>query len=218
MARLEKKVLGELSGRIGDIVGRTRYGKYYISARPAKYRMSKAPHEVDKRNRFKVNGLFAKAIKERDVLYRIWDLKKAPASSAYNKICKVNFKLCGTERPTDKNLITPDGFPLPVESITFLPGKIEAELMPFDILPNEKRVVFILLASFYEPKKQELPYFSLKHITSYDLDELKLTFNLNSTDKQIADLYNKSTVFLAAVTEDANGNILRWSESVGREL
>jgi|WetSurMetagenome_2_1015567.scaffolds.fasta_scaffold144576_2 hypothetical protein len=217
MARLEKKVLGEIRGRVGDIVGKVRNGKQYIASRPSKYTMSKAPHEVDKRSRFKVNGLFAKAIKESDLLYRVWGREMASAASAYNKICKVNFKLCSTDRPTAENLITPGGFNLPVESISYFPDRVEAELIPFDILPSEKRVIFILLVSFYDPKENELPYFSLKHITGYELDELKLTFNLNTTDKQLADMYNKRTVFLAAVTEDANGNILRWSETVSRE-
>jgi hypothetical protein len=218
MARLEKKVFGEIRGRVGNIVGKVRNGKQYIASRPSKYTMSKAPHEVDKRNKFKVNGLFAKAIKENNILYNIWDKEKAPAASAYNKICKINFKLCGSDRPSVQNKITPGGFDLPVESITYQQDKIEVELMPFDILPDEKRVIFILLVSFYDPKKKELPYFSFKQITGYELDELKLTFNFNTTDKQLANMYNKRTVFLATVTEDANGNIMRWSEAVSREL
>ena len=218
MARLEKKVLGEIRGRVGDIVGKVRNGKQYIASRPTKYTMSTAPHEVDKRNRFKVNALFAKSLKENKLLYSIWDKDKAPAASAYNKICKVNFKLCGTQRPTTENLITPGGFILPVESISYLLDKIEAELKPFDILPGEKRVIFILLTSFYEPVGNETDYFKIKRIENYDMDELKLTFNFNITEKQIASAYKKRLALLAAVTQDDSGNILRWSETISREL
>lgn len=218
MARLEKKVLGEIIGSIGNIVGKVRNGKHYIASRPAKYTMSKAAHEVDKRNRFKVNGLFAKAIKENKLLYSIWDKEKAPATSAYNKICKINFKLCSTSQPSAQNLITPAGFALPVENITCFPDKIVAEFAPFDINPNEKRVVFLLLVSFYNPKQGEAGYFTLRSISDYDLDELKLTFNFNTRDKQIAAAFNNRIVYLAAVTKDENGNTLRWSETVSREL
>ena len=218
MARLEKKVLGEIRGRVGNIVGKVRNGKQYIASRPSKYTMSKAPHEVDKRNRFKVNGLFAKAIKENKLLYNIWNKEKAPATSAYNKICKVNFKLCSTERPTPENLITPGGFTLPLESISYFADKIEAELKPFDILPDERRVIFILLTSFYEPVMTEADYFRIKRIEDYDLDELKLTFNFNTPEKQIASEYKNRTLFLAAVTQDEAGNILRWSETISHEL
>jgi hypothetical protein len=218
MARLEKKSLGEIRGRVGDIVGKVRNGKQYIASRPSKYTLSKAPHEVDKRSRFKVNGLFAKAIKESELLYRIWEKEKAPAASAYNKICKVNFKLCKTDRPSADNIITPGGFVITVESLAYSPDKIVAGLEPFDMLANERRIVFILLVCFYDPFKKELDFFTLKRIDDYDLEELTLTFNFNTAEKQIAKAYKSRTVFLSAVTEDAGGNIVRWSKSVSREL
>jgi hypothetical protein len=218
MARLEKRVLGEIRGRVGDVVIKLRNGKQYIASRPSKYTMSKASHEVDKRNRFKVNGLFAKAIKESNLLYTIWDKEKAPAASAYNKICKVNFKLCNTNRPSAKNLITPGGFNLPVETFSYFPDKVEAELEPFDIHPDEKQVIFIMMICFYEPVMNEASYFAIKRIDNYELDELKLTFNFNTAEKQIASAYKNRIAFLAAVTQDDAGNILRWSETVSREL
>lgn len=218
MARLEKRVLGEIRGRVGDVVIKLRNGKQYIASRPSKYTMSKASHEVDKRNRFKVNGLFAKTIKESKLLYNIWDKQKAPAASAYNKICMVNLKLCNTNRPSAQNLITPGGFNLPVETFSYLPDKIEAEFNPFDLLPGEKRVIFILLICFYEPVMNEASYFAIKRIDNYDLDEFKLTFNFNTAEKQFASAYKNRLAFLAAVTQDDTGNILRWSETVSREL
>lgn len=218
MARLEKKVLGEIRGRIGDVVVKVRNGKQYIASRPSKYTMSKAPHEVDKRNRFKVNGLFAKAINDNNFLYSIWDKEKAPATSAYNKICKINFKLCNINRPSAQNLITPGGFNLPVESFSYFSNKVETELNPFDVLPGEKSVIFILLICFYEPVMNEADYFTIKIIEDYDMDELKLTFNFNITEKQIASAYKNRIAYLAAVTQDGTGNILRWSETVSREL
>jgi len=218
MARLEKRVLGEIRGRVGDVVIKLRNGKQYIASRPSKYTMSKASHEVDKRNRFKINGLFAKAIKESNLLYTIWDKEKAPAASAYNKICMVNFKLCNTNRPSTKNLITPGGFNLLVEAVSYFPDKVEAELKPFDIHLDEKRVIFIMMICFYEPVKNEAHYFALKRIEDYDLDELKLTFNFNTAEKQIASAYKNRIAFLAAVTQDDAENILRWSETVSREL
>jgi hypothetical protein len=218
MARLEKRVLGEIRGRVGNVVIKLRNGKQYIASRPSKYTMSKASHEVDKRNRFKVNGLFAKTIKESKLLYSIWDKEKAPAASAYNKICKINFKLCNTARPSTQNLITPGGFNLPVETFSYFPDKIEAELKPFDIFPGEKLMIFILLISFYEPTRNEADYFTIKRIDNYELDELKLTFNFNTAEKQTAFAYSNRIAFLAAVTQDEAGNIVRWSETLSREL
>jgi hypothetical protein len=79
MAVLKKNVLGEVRGKIGNIVGKIRNGKHYIASVPSQYTMSRLPHEVDKRNRFRVNGIFAKAIRENELLYSIWHKEKAPA-------------------------------------------------------------------------------------------------------------------------------------------
>ena len=219
MATIKKKLFGEVIGRYGDWVGRVRHGKYYIASRPSKYRMSKAPHEVDKRNRFKVNGLFAKAIKENDLLYSVWYKNRAPATTAYNKICKENFKRCGTERPTTNNLITPPGgFAFEINGAEAFDNRIETGFVPFEILENEKRVVFSMIVSFYEPKRKEYDPFTAKAIRNYDLDELTLSFTFDSVDEQIAKRYNKRTFYLAVVTEDAKGNIMRFSDTAAKDL
>ncbi len=219
MATIKKKLFGEVIGRYGDWVGRVRYGKYYIASRPSRYRMSKAPHEVDKRNRFKVNGLFAKAIKENNLLYKTWYINRAPATTAYNKICKVNFKRCGTDRPTADNLITPPGgFGLRITGAEAFDERIEVELVPFEIMENEKRVVFTMIVSFHEPKRKEYDPFTAKVIKNYDLDDLKLSFLFDLIDKQIAKDYHKRTIFIAVITEGENGNVVRWSDTVAREL
>ena len=218
MARLEKKVLGEIRGRVGNIVGKVRNGKQYIASRPSKYTMSKAPHEVDKRSRFKVNGIFAKAIREDKLLYSIWEKEKAPAASAYNKICKVNFKLCRTERPSDENIITPSGFDLPVENISYRQDKIVVEIVPFDIQPDETSVLFLMMISFHRPFNKELNYFSIRKINDYDLEDLTLSFNFNSAEKMTAAAYESRTVFFAAITRNVAGEIVRWSKTISREL
>lgn len=219
MAILRKKTFGEIVGRVGNIVGKVRNGKNYIASRPSRYRMSNAPHEVSKRNRFKVNALFAKAIKENELLYRVWDINKSPATNAYNKICKVNFNLCETDSPTLNNRITPPGrIAFEISAAEAFENRIEVELVPFEIMKNEKRVVFILLVSFYNPKKIEHDPFKAKVIRNYDLDDLKLSFKFDSVDEQIANHFYNRTMFLAVITEDAKGNIVRWSDTVSREL
>jgi hypothetical protein len=219
MATLKKKLFGDVIGRYGDWVGRTRHGKYYIASRPSKYTMSKKPHEVDKRNRFKVNGKFAKAIKSNQLLYKVWIKEKAPATTAYNKTCKVNFSLCGTDRPTINNLITPPGgFYFKITSAEVFDDRIEVDIEPFNILEIEKTVVFMMITSFYDPMNDNPIPFIAKAINNYELDDLKLSFIFSSQEEEIAKHYNKRTIFLAVVTEDTQGNIVRWSGTVARDI
>ena len=218
MADLEKKVLGILRGRIGGTVFKIRNGKNYAASMPSQYTASQAPHEVDKRNRFRVNSKFAKAIKESELLRSIWYKEKAPAANAYNKICKVNFKLCGTDRPSENNIITPGGFILQVRNVQYLPDRIEAVIEPFDLIRNEKKIVFIMIASFYEPKLKKNNYFELLRMQSDETEGLKLTFYFDQAEKKIAKAYKSRTVFLAAVTQDENENIVRWSKTYAEDL
>ena len=218
MAVFRKKVLGELNGKVGEFVGKTRNGKHYIASVPSQYTMSDEPHEVDKRSRFKVNGKFAKAVRENELLYRIWEKEKAPASTAYNKICKVNFHLCGTDRPTAVNVITPEGFKLQVTDITPRPDGIDAAIEPFDVTDKEAAVIFIIIVSFYEPKIKGLEYYRLCSLNDYEIEGLQLRFKFDEEEKRIKEKYRNGTVFFAAVTVDGDGEVVRWSETTSLEI
>jgi hypothetical protein len=219
MAVVKKKVLGELRGKIGSTVYRVRNGKNYAASVPSEYNASQSPLEVDKRNKFRINGKFAKAIKESELLYSIWDKEKAPATNAYNKICKVNFSHCGTNRPSEKNVITPEGeFILPVRNITSLPEGIEVMLESSDIPELEKQVIYIMIISLYEPAANGHNYFELLVMEGCETEENTLKFNFDENEIQLAKEYKNKTIFLASVTEDEDGKILSWSKTYAEDL
>lgn len=218
MAQLSKKVIGEIRGKVGGIVVKVRNGKQYIASTPSQYTMSNEPHEVDKRNRFKVNGLFAKAVKESELLYRAWEKEKAPATTAYNKICKVNFKLCETNRPTEKNLITPGGFEIPIVSIESFKDRIEVEIGQFDLLDEESRIFFVMLISFFNPVTEKDKYFDIRLIGNYKYEDPKLIFDFSEEIKQISKRFKNRTVYLAAVTEDEKEEMIRTSKTTAKDF
>lgn len=218
MATMGKKALGEFRGKLGDVVGRVRDGKHYVATAPVSYKMSMQQKEVDKRNRFKVNGKFAKKIKESNLLQRAWDESNVKANNAYNKISKQNFKLCEPERPSARNLITPAGFPLPVTNIRDFSDRIEIELGTFEILPEEKKITFIVIISFYEPEVKGYPYFEMSRLTNYTHEDFKFVFKYSAAEERLAEAYKHKTIFIAAVTEDEEGKIARWSNTVGGDL
>ncbi len=215
---MKKQILGEFRGKIGDVVGKVRNGKHYISAAPVKYKISKKPYEVDKRNRFRVNGKFAKTILKNELLFMVWSAANIPANNAFNKICKVNFNLCEPDRPSAKNVITPAGFALPVTQIDSADDWIEITLAPFEILPGEDIVTLIMYISFYDPVEKHNNFFELCPARDYEPDELKFLFRYGDLEKQLAKNYKHKTVYIAAVTQNSDGKILRCSETVGREV
>lgn len=217
MAKVTKRVLGEYRGKIGNIVSKVRDGKQYFAARPENYRMSKEPHEVEKRNRFKVNGQFAKAVRMNEVLFRVWNKADVKANNAYNKISKMNFKLCEPDRPSVKNIITPPGFTLPVNSVQTFADRVEIEIAPFELQSVETKIILILYVCFYEPE-EDIPYYELSRIVNYEYVDPEFVFKYSSRDKKLSEVYKHKIIFLAAVTEDAEGNIVRWSSTAGREI
>lgn len=218
MATMSKQVLGEFRGKIGDVVGKVRNGKHYISSAPGKYKISQKPHEVEKRNRFSVNGKFAKTILQNELLFKVWETVNIPVKIVFNRVTKVNFKLCEPDRPSAGNVITPSGFTLPVTRIDSADDRIEITLAPFEILPGEDIVTLIMYISFYDPVDKHNNYFELCPARDYEPDELKFLFRYSDREKQLAQSYKHKTVFLAAVTQNSDGKILRWSETVGREV
>jgi hypothetical protein len=218
MAVLKKQTVGILRGTMGNTVYKWMNEKNIAVSRPSHYRMSHAPHEVEKRNRFSVNGKFAKAIMLSALLYNVWKKEKAPATTGWNKICKVNYKRCGVDRPTEKNIITPAGFPLTANKIAVLPDGVEVVLEPFDAPQKEEQIIFVMIVSFYKPKIRKRKYFELLVMEGCEKDDLKLTFRFDDEEKRLARRYKNRTIFLAAVTVDKDGKFLRHSETMGKEL
>ena len=218
MAVLKKQTVGILRGTMGNTVYKWMNEKNIVVSRPSHYRMSHAPHEVEKRNRFGVNGKFARAIMLSELLYNIWKKEKAPATTGWNRICQVNYKRCGVDRPTEKNIITPAGFPLTANKTAMLPDGIEVVLDSFDTLKKEEQIIFIMIVSFYKPKIKKHKYFELLVMEGCERDDLKLTFRFDETEKRLARRYKNRTIFLAAVIVDKDGNILRHSETMGKDV
>ena len=62
MANLRKKVLGTVSGAVGDILFRTKNGRNYIGTRPLSFVPGKDEKSVARRKRFAMATRLAKQI------------------------------------------------------------------------------------------------------------------------------------------------------------
>lgn len=72
MAVLVGNVIGNLSGRLGNLAARTVEGRTILSARPASFNASDDPSVIAIRQRFAVTAAFAKFIFVLPVLAEIW--------------------------------------------------------------------------------------------------------------------------------------------------
>ncbi len=219
MARAKGAVLGFLGGKLGQIVAKTREGKQYYAAMPSKYTMSMEQGEVDKRDRFSVNGKIAGIIYKDVHLKNVWKKSTVQANNGFNKITSFNFHHCGTNRPSANNKVTPpEGFILPVTNIESLPDGVGVNLPSIDLNSDEASIIYKMYVSFFEPVNGAASFFDLLKIENYETEGSVVTFRFNVREKSIAEMYSNRTVYFCAVTVDGNNRVMRFSETVGKEL
>ena len=128
MARLSGSVLGNLSGRLGNLSARTVYGETILSARPSSFDVSYSPACVAARQKFAVTCKFSKSILSNSSLLQLWEKVKLPGMSIHNTVFKQNYPFSSSEKPTLSNIVTPGGFSLPVTSAVLSPTQLSLSM------------------------------------------------------------------------------------------
>lgn len=118
MARLENYILGEIRGRLNNMVFKKLNGKTIISNRPRKYKIKPVGKPTVK-DKFSYTAKLAGTVNRNPFLRCIWDSVNIEASSPYHKILKINLGLSSLEKLTVKNIITPPGDIVKPDSIRF---------------------------------------------------------------------------------------------------
>ncbi len=117
MGRVYRKVLGSVSGKVGDVIMRRRNGEQFAYAIPLNFTPSKSEKAVEGRNNFKLAVLLAKTVTADPVLKAIWKNAKIKGTVPYNRVIMYNRPLCSGGSLTLKNIITPPGGSLPISVV-----------------------------------------------------------------------------------------------------
>ena len=151
MSRLKKPVLGELSGKAGNIVGRHFGNDHYISVRPKKYEVKKKLRTVGSKQRFYTVVKLAKTIIKVPELKEIWNKCNMPGKRGYNRIIKANYKFLRDNLPTTDNIITPKGRELIFDALEVNNKGIRLHYNMAGLIKPRLCLTFIIL--FYNPQK-----------------------------------------------------------------
>ncbi len=119
MALVNNSVLGEISGKIGNIVLRQVYGKTVAYERPPHYKAAKTPAARKTRNSFGSAVKLAKVLIADTKLNETWASAKIQGVNSNQRIIKQNIKLFDGRLLTTRNKITPEGLFLKVDSASF---------------------------------------------------------------------------------------------------
>lgn len=227
MATLKSGPLGNINGKLGNIVARVLYKKTVISTRPAKYKKTKSEKAKYIRGRFAITVEFSRYINSIKLLKDVWNYNFPKCSSAFNMIERYNIKNVGDNAPSLQNIITPP----PDENKNYLPslvdyirldGKvINAALSDIDSLklPEADCEYFLVLVIlYYEPKIKSGKYFKF--------DNIIFSLDINSGSKEIGPIktgsvsasYKKAIIFSASVAKGTLNNKLYYSNTSAQEF
>lgn len=119
MADLRKKVLGTVSGAVGDILFRAKNGKNYVGTRPLSFIPGKDANSVGRRLRFAMATRLVHPINSIYQLKSLWKALTPAGLSPYNMIVKANYINVQSDSVSDLVKLVPDiGFSVQINNIT----------------------------------------------------------------------------------------------------
>ena len=204
MAVVNGNVIGNLSGKLGNLSARTVEGRTILAARPASFNANKEPHVLEKRKKFSVTAKFASAVIALSTLTAIWKKIKDVSVSVFNEVFQSNYDYSSTEKPTLQNIISPGGFPLQITNAEVDSNKITAVLPALNTASvfetGEVNLSANALVCYYDPTNpidQPFNIISLsKEIPGFNFtQEYNLQLDYNVLQETLAAKYQHSILF-----------------------
>jgi hypothetical protein len=220
MAARLTNAIGNLSGKYGQSIARTIKGITFLCRMPAVTKRIPTAAMVAVRNRFRIAAQFVKVFLTVPFLFEIWKLLKPNRLSPFNYGLKLNANVAGQSEPSGKNVITPDGFAIPVDNVAVLEDSVSVEMGVMsstnDFTPQEKNLAIAGVVCYYDPVNPDDSPFRLVAVR----DEVEdYTFNntyefslpLTTMQKTLFTKYTKVRAYVAVATKSAEGKIVQWS-------
>ncbi len=222
MAILNGNVIGNLSGRLGNLSARTVDGKTIMAARPSSFNVNYSPAVLEVRQKFSVTVGLAKSILSLDTLAAIWKQVKGSGISVFNTIFKSNFTYSAVGKTTVDNIITPGGFSLPVDTAAVALDKVTASILALNtesvFAPEEVNLSANAIVCFTDPTNPDDEPYQLialnKEVAGFNFGQaydLQLDFDVKQ--KLAAAKYTKSILYLSVATKTADGKVIQYSST-----
>jgi len=222
MAILNGNVIGNLSGRLGNLSARTVDGKTIMAARPSSFNVNYSPAVVEVRQKFSVTVALAKSILTLATLEAIWKTVKGSGISVFNTIFKTNFPYSAASKPTENNIITPGGFTLPVDVVAVAADKVTASILALDtqtvFAPVEVNLSANAVVCFTDPTNPDDDPYQLialnQEVAGFNFNQpYDLQLDFDAKQKLIAAKYTKNILLLSVASKTADGKVVQYSST-----
>ena len=228
MGTFKNQVLGEVAGKVGNLIGRRRKNKYFIYAAPAEVKISNSSAAIKSRDIMKPVAKFSSVVNSIPELKYLWLNSKIVAFDAFHKIEKENFHFFRPDRPTLNNFITPtESIKDPIaESIISLFGiklKIDIDKEVLSQFREAKEISGIGVMCYFDPVKEEMDYFHLSRLRACSIvvkheGGLDLEIAFNEEERRNYNSYLSSILYFTLVSKDGNGVPLNCTSNYRSEF
>jgi hypothetical protein len=226
MARLLTQVLGVMSGSVGDIVFRRRGGRSYVSAHPSGYTPRTDAATTARKKQFKTALEIAKNINSIPMLKAIWPADPTKATSKFNKMVSVNYKLVSGTDLTGQPTLTPEqGFSIPsavveigANAVTFTADALGVDL-GIDTSIEKTYIVtgLIVMNAPTDPLSPDIEIlkFSAAKVNLDLINPIQASMPLSGIDQQLLAKYTNKRAFFAFFTLDSAEKVVKHSATYG---
>ena len=220
MAIVNGNVIGNLSGKLGNLSARTVDGRTILAARPSSFNASQDPAVLTVRQKFSVTAKFASAILALTSLVSIWKKVRNVASSVFNEIFQSNFAYSSIEKPTEQNILAPEGFPLQISTAAVAADKITATLPILNTSSvfgaDEVNLSANALVCYYDPSNEADEPFKIislsKDVAGYNYAQTyDLEIDLNALQKNTAAKYQHNILYVCVLNKTAEDKVVQNS-------
>lgn len=224
MAQINNSVLGNISGKLGNLSTRILNGKTILASRPGPRKFLPSDKQTQVNSNFRGAIEFSKNILSLPILKSVWN-KTAPSGlSGYNYSVQLNYDYIFEGVPTTNALLTPGGFDLvstgiPSPIIDKLTMQIDAVANHKQLDQDEKDITFVgfgILTNPLEPSNKKFRIISKKlDVPNFDFSQdYTVDIPLDTVDLNNLAQYQNSFVLFTAITKANDGRIIDWSETV----
>jgi hypothetical protein len=212
MGSFKHQVLGDVKGKVGNVIGRRRKNKYFIYAAPAEVKISNSPAAIKSRDIMTPVAKFASVVNSIPELKYLWLKSKIDTFDVFHKIEKENFHFFMHERPTVNNFITPiESIKNPISEGTMSANRIKLKLdIDKEVLSQFERandVTGIGVICYFNPSEGKMDYFQLNRLRACAIEiknegGLDLEIAFNEEEIRNYNSYLNSILYFTLVLKD----------------
>jgi hypothetical protein len=215
MGTFENQILGEVKGKVGNVIGRRRRNKFFIYAAPAEVKISNSEAAIKSREIMKPVAKFASVVNSIPELKYLWLNSKIVAFDAFHKIEKENFPHFRPDRPTVNNFITPiESIKNPISegmiSERGIKLKLDIDKEVLSQFEGAKAVTGVGVICYFNPSEGKMDYFQLNRLRACAIEVkneggLEVETAFNEEGRRNYNSYLNSILYFTLVSIDSDG-------------